>query len=127
MEQQAKVAVDTNMLFTQEQFKVRIVEEIQWLLHNAKIFVPLQVLEELEKLEGTSKKLEKEARIAKQVLKEEKIGKIKVFAENADKALLLLSRKGFIIATNDKALRKKIKESKGKCITLRKKKYLVLE
>lgn len=127
MEQQAKIAVDTNMLFAQEQFKVRIVEEIQGILHNAKIFVPMQVLEELEKLEGKSKRLEKQARIARQVLKEEKIGKIKVFAENADKALLLLSKKGFIIATNDKALRKKIKESNGKCITLRKKKYLILE
>lgn len=125
--EQFKVALDTNMLFAQEQFKTRVVEEIQGILHNAKIVIPVQVLEELEKLEKKGKRLEKQVRIARQVLKEEKIGRIKIIAGSADKALLLLSKKGFIIATNDGELRKKIKQAKGKSITLRKRKYLILE
>ena len=127
MESQVKVALDTNMLLAAEQFKISLVEEIESKLSKAEIVIPSQVITELEKLAGKSKKLEKQVKIAMQIIKNEGVKQIEVKASNADKALLTLAKQGFIIATNDKELRKKVKKSFGKCLILRKKKYLTLE
>ena len=127
MESQVKVALDTNMLLAAEQFKIRLVEEIESKLSKAKIVIPNQVITELEKLAGRSKKLEKQVKIAMQIIKNEGVKQMEVKASNADKALLTLAKQGFIIATNDRELRKKVKKSFGKCLILRKKKYLTLE
>ena len=127
MESQVKIALDTNMLLAAEQFKIRLVEEIESKLSKAKIVIPNQVITELEKLAGRSKKLEKQVKIAMQIIKNEGVKQMEVKASNADKALLTLAKQGFIIATNDRELRKKVKKSFGKCLILRKKKYLTLE
>ncbi|HIH22087.1 MAG: DNA-binding protein [Candidatus Diapherotrites archaeon] len=127
MESQAKVALDTNMLLAIGQFRIDVFQEIEKLLPKAKILVPEQVLGELQELQARSKKLEKQARIALEALGKSKAGKIKVEAGNADKALLKLAAGKFIIATNDRELRKKVKKIKGTCIILRKKKFLEME
>jgi len=127
LESQAKVALDTNMLLAIGQFRIDVFQEIEKLLPKAKILVPEQVLGELQELQARSKKLEKQARIALEALGKSKAGKIKVEAGNADKALLKLAAGKFIIATNDRELRKKVKKIKGTCIILRKKKFLEME
>ncbi|MFA4856163.1 MAG: PIN domain-containing protein [archaeon] len=127
MESAVKIALDANMLLAIEQFKLCLKEEIDRVLPRAELAVPDQVIEELEKLAFKSKALEKQVKIALQFLKSEKVKTLKWREINADKALLGLSKNGFIIATNDKALRKSIKKNSGKCLILRKKKYLILE
>jgi len=127
LESQVKVALDTNMLLAAEQFKVRLIEEIESKLPKARIVIPNQVITELEKLAGRSKKLEKQVKIARQIIKNWEVKQVEVKASNADKALLTLAKQGFIIATNDRELRKKVKKVFGKCLILRKKKYLIME
>lgn len=127
MESAVKIALDTNMLLAIEQFKLHLKEEIDRVLPRAELAVPDQVIEELGKLAFKSKALEKQVKIALAFLKAEKVKTLKWREINADKALLGLSKNGFIIATNDKELRKSIKKNSGKCLILRKKKYLILE
>ena len=127
LESQVKIALDTNMLLAVEKFKLGLLEEIESNFPKALIAVPEQVLQELEILQKRSKSLEKQVKIAKEVLKKAKFKVLQSKESNADKALLELSRNGFIIATNDKELRKKVKKNSGKCLILRKKKFLVLE
>ena len=127
MESQAKVILDTNMLLAVEQLKIDLMQEIENNLPKAKVLLPEQVMQELERLKRKSQKLEKAVKIAEKIIRFGKIKKIKVQAKNADKALLKLAKKGFIIATNDKLLRKKVKSIGGKCLIIRKRKYLTLE
>jgi len=123
--QQARIAFDTNMLLYAEKFKLDLSAQAEEMFPNCKKAVPLQVLEELERL-GKKAALKKQARIAEEILSKG-FQSLRVEAENADKALLKLSAIGYIIATNDRALRKEIKSNSGKCLILRKKKRLFLE
>jgi rRNA-processing protein FCF1 len=119
-----KIALDTNMLLTITEHKVRITEQIKQEHPNATITIPQQVKEELEKLATQNTKKRKAVQIAQKIIQNEQIKTTKIEAQNADKALLKLSQKGYIIATNDKKLAKQIQEQKGKIIYLRQKKML---
>lgn len=113
------------MLLYAEKFRIDLDSQAEGLFPHCTKAVPGQVLQELERL-GRKNCLKKQARIAEKVLsKGFKV--LKVEAGDADKALLKLSREGFVIATNDRALRKEIKSNSGKCLIMRKKKYLLLE
>ncbi|MBN2127828.1 MAG: hypothetical protein JW703_05600 [Candidatus Diapherotrites archaeon] len=121
MESSNKVAVDTNMLLAITQFNVPITTLIKEKLGNTEFFFPTQVKKELN---GLKKELRKEVSIAEKIMEQEKFTEKKVDAKNADDALLELSKKGFIIATNDKELKKRIQETKGKILFLRQKKLI---
>ncbi len=117
------IALDTNMLLAAEKFRVDVFEEIRSHFgKKARIFVPEEVEKEIDAL--CRKNLS--ARVAKTIIEKEKAEKISTMAKNADAALLELAEKKFIIATNDKSLKKKISEKGGKIIYLRKKKYLAM-
>ena len=120
------VILDTNMLLVPYQFGVDILEEIQRILPGVKVYTVPQVLKEVEKLERYGKLHEKlAAKIAKELLKGVEILKVNKSAPT-DSILLELAKEGFVIATNDRELRKKIQKVGGYSLYLREKNHLEL-
>ncbi|MDO8428441.1 MAG: hypothetical protein Q7S92_04480 [Candidatus Diapherotrites archaeon] len=120
-----RVAIDTNMLLSVSQLKLDIFQEVvnEFGEQNSEIAIPDRVLNELKKLAEIEKN--KDAILAQAWLNQKKFKVLKAQkADNADKALLELAKQGFIIATNDKVLRKSIKNVNGKSIYIRKRKVL---
>lgn len=123
------VAIDTNMLAAAEQFGIDVFGGSRNMFGNVGFVVPEQVVAELGKLEMKNKKMHGTVAVARELLAREG-GNVKVIPSGcggADEALLGLSRKGFIIATNDKELRAKARKGGGKVLFIRKKSFLELE
>ena len=118
------VVLDTNMLLVPYQFGVDVVEEIHRILPEAEIYTIPQVLEELKRLE-TSKRMKERlgARIGRRVLERVKILS-DVPPRPADTALLELAKQGYVIATNDRELKKRIWQEGGRVIYLRERNHL---
>ena len=121
------IALDANMLLSIEQFKVDVLSQIKLLEGRVKFVIPFQVWKELQSLKKRGKTLEKRVKIAEQLIKKRKVKRVRVTAENADKALVKLAEKGAIVATNDKALKKEIKKVNGIIMFLRKRSFIVKE
>ncbi|HZX19653.1 MAG TPA: PIN domain-containing protein [archaeon] len=120
-----KIVLDTNILLAIERFKIDIFLEAKKMMGNVEFWIPQQVVEELEMLEKRGLKLKKAVRIAKQLIDKNNVKVISVDADNADKALLELS-KNAIVATNDKELKDSVKQINGQVLFLRQKKFLEL-
>src|SRR3989344_4679769 len=120
-----KIVLDTNILLAIERFKIDIFLEAKKMMGNVEFWIPQQVVEELEMLEKRGLKLKKAVRIAKQLIDKNNVKAISVDADNADKALLELS-KNAIVATNDKELKDSVKQINGQVLFLRQKKFLEL-
>ncbi len=118
-----RVALDTNVLTGIYLFKVSVFEQIKEEVGKVEFIIPKQVQSELNVLMEKNEKLKKAGRIAKELMRKNMVKVVEVKAKNPDDALLQLS-KNAIIATNDKKLRKKIIEKKGKVFFLRQKKFL---
>src|SRR3989344_2577913 len=89
------IALDTNILLYAEKFKADIFSQIKEQFGHVKFVVPEQVVSELEGF-LEKKSLKKSAEIALQLLEKNSVLKVKVMAENADKALISLSRQAII-------------------------------
>ncbi len=114
-----KIILDTNFTMVPFQFKVDIFEELKRLLNEPyKVFILDQTLKELE-----GKKLEK---AVKGLLERYDVGLIKTEQKASVDELLvnLADREKFIVATQDKALKDRLKKKGIKIITLRQKMYL---
>ncbi|NPA86396.1 MAG: hypothetical protein GXO00_00085 [Candidatus Diapherotrites archaeon] len=118
------VVLDTNMLFVPYQFGVDVLEEIQRILPGVKVYTIPQVLREIERLEQEGSLKERlAARVARKIL--ERVEVLPVEGEvSADRALLELAKLGYAIATNDRELRKKIRELGGYSLYLRERSHL---
>lgn len=123
MAKSCKVLLDTNFLLGAVKLKIRVFEGIREKLECEKteFFVAKGVLEELKKL-GVKKTLGKRAKLAEKML-EKNGAKIIKMGGNVDEALLKKSR-DYWIATNDGALKKKIKSFGGKTIYIRKRAFI---
>jgi rRNA-processing protein FCF1 len=119
METLRKIAIDTNMLLGIETLKINPFEQLTTTFGKIEFGIPESVYTELEQHAN-----KKAVTTAKLVLEQEKTKTVKTHAKNADDALLELADKGYTVATNDKALRKKIKDTGYHCIYLRKKQVL---
>ena len=116
---------DTNFLLIPYQFKVDIFEEIKRIvLFKYKLCVLDKTIEELKKIIKEQKGKHKlAAKLGLELVKSKHINIIHTKSlKNTDDTLAELSKKGYIIATQDKGLKVKIK--KGNLITLRQKKYI---
>jgi len=110
-----KVLLDTNFLIDLLKFKVSTEE-----LSEHELYTISPVVEELKALASKRCKESKYAKLALLLTKEIKVIECK---GDADTNLLKLAG-DFVVATNDTALRKKLKERKIKTIYLRGKKRL---
>ena len=124
MEKYYKIVIDTNILLYIEKFKIDIFEQLRERYGRVKFYIPKKVMEELSKLSKKNKTLKKSIEVAKKLIKKYNVSIKNISALNADEALLKLAQKNFIIVTNDKYLRNKIKEFGGKVLIIRQKKFV---
>ena len=121
-----KIILDTNFLLVPSQFKVDIFSEINNICNfKYSIYILDKTVDELNKIVDEQKGKHKEA--AKLALKLIKFKKIKIIRTKEGSVDDLLLEQDAVIATQDKALIKKLKNNKKKVIQLRQKKYLILK
>ena len=119
------VVLDTNILLVPYQFGVDVLEEIKRILPGVKVYTIPQVVREVKKLARGSLHERLGARIAERLL--ERIKVLDVDPEiPTDRMLVHLAKEGYVIATNDRELRRRIREVGGYSIYLREKNHLEL-
>ena len=119
------IIFDSNILIAIEQKKADVFSMARQLFGERVQFgVTRQVLQELHELQGRGKTMQREVKIALMALRKEKAKVIRVEAGNADDSLVEAAGKGYCIASNDRALRKRIKGFGAAIIYLSKEKLL---
>ncbi|MBI2667687.1 hypothetical protein HYX17_02855 [Candidatus Woesearchaeota archaeon] len=114
-----KIILDTDFLLTSLKFKVDVISEIDRICDfKYNIFIIDKTLDELK-----DKKLGK---LALEIIKRFETIKTKK-DKIADELILELNDKNIIVATQDKEFKKKLKREKIPIITIRQKKYLILQ
>ena len=119
-----KIILDTNFLLIPAQFKVDIFSEIDRIIKDKyQLFVLKGTIKELNKIiEEQRSKYKLAAKLALKLIKAKGLKILDINQKPVDKILINLSNE-YIIATQDRELKKKIKSK----IILRKKQYLVLQ
>ena len=120
----AKILMDTNFILDVLRYKVDF-SAFHELEEKAELFVSSEVLRELRSI---ANRKTKEGRLAMVALKLIENGQIKVvesLKKEADEDLIYLAKKeGFMVATNDKDLKEKLKKENVRVICLRNKKKI---
>lgn len=119
-----KVLLDTNFIMDLCRFRIDLSEVHDLVSEPVELYILNSTLAELESL---SKKA-KHGRYAKLSLALIDGSKIKIldFSGGVDQKLLELSDKKFLIATNDRKLRQKVKQKGMKTIYVRARKHLAI-
>jgi len=120
-----KILLDTNFLLNMVRYKIHGFEEIKNKI-PAQFFVLTRVLWEMEYKAKTDKKIRNEVRIVKEILKNNGVIELNSKIENVDTELMELSKE-YVIATNDKELRERIKSFGGRSIYIRSLSFIDLE
>lgn len=126
------VVPDTNFLLIPGQFGVDIIGELKRVLDvNFKVVIPNVVIKELDLIEKKSRGKDLVAiRMARQLIERFEIIDIGKFGEKpTDEQIyeFALKRSNVIVCTNDKGLKKKLRERGIPVVYLRQRKILVLE
>ncbi len=113
------IVLDTNIILDALKFKVDLIEELKRICYFKY---------EIKILDKTLKEIENKpnSKLALKWLKEKSIKLINAENGYVDELLLKLP-KNYIIATNDKALKTQLKSKNHPIITLRQKKYLMIQ
>lgn len=122
-----KIILDTNFILLPTEYRVDIFSEIKRLFHeNIQIFVLEKSMQELNDISLKGRQKERlQVKLAKELLKTQNIKILSIDQEKGvDDILVDLSKTGYIIATQDKELRRRIKH---KIIILRQGRYLVMK
>src|SRR3989338_11034637 len=115
MEQKKTIAFDTNMILAAAQFKTDVFAQAREIFGKKIVFaVPEKVFEELENLGKKNSKMKKTVSLALEIMKKNKIKKIKSQVENTDASLEKLAAQGIIIATNRSEERRVGKECRSR-------------
>lgn len=125
-----KVILDTNFLINSVKYKARIFEQLK----GEKVFVIKEVVDELKKMSKGKSKHASCAKIALKLIESEKIKFLKTknyisaaspqYAKiSTDSVLVNFSKKGYIILTQDKKLKERLK---GKYGFLRERKIVII-
>jgi hypothetical protein len=124
------VILDTNFLMIPASLKVDIFTELDRICNfQYEVFIVDKTIDELAKIQKEQKgKYKKEAQVAMALIGQRKINALKTPDGHADDLILDLAKeKDYIVATQDTAFKKKLKENNIPIIFLRQKKYLILE
>lgn len=124
-----KILLDTNFLLIPSQFNIDIFSEIdRIMLANYKLYVLDKSIDELKKIITDKKQKLKNKKAAKLALQLIKTKKQNIIKTKQDKPVddIIADLKGYIIATQDINLKKRLKFKKTKIITLRAKKKLII-
>ena len=134
-----KILLDTNFLLIPAAFNVDIFSEFNRIFPKNKLFILDKSIEELINIELKQKgKYKQEARLGLQMVKKYKISTIKTEKHintykstskilNVDDLIVDFALKeDYLIATQDKEIKAKIKKYNKKSIILKQKKYLII-
>ena len=116
----SKVVADTNFLIDVLKFRVNFIEEYR------NLFVTESILNELKFISSGKSKVGKYAKLALDMIKSGKIKALPKIKNKADEDLIEYAKKGFLIATNDRELRKRLKSLGFKTIYLRSRKKIAV-
>lgn len=123
-----KILLDTNFLLLPAQFNVDIFSEIDRIcLFKYQLFILDKTIDELKKIIADKKQKLKNRQAAKLALLLLKEKKVKILKTKADLPVddIIVGLKGYIVATQDIGLKRRLKSKKTKLITLRAKKKLI--
>lgn len=122
----AKIILDTNFLLIPAQFRLDIFEKLREFGSEFVVLSPS--IGELKKISVNKGKVSQQAKIAIELVKKRNIRVHEAKEKSADDAILKFAvDNGYIVATNDKKLIKRLKMNEIKIIRLRQKKYFILE
>ena len=126
------IILDTNFFFVQFDFKIDIFEEFnRIILTNYRLMTFPAIIEELKNLGAKKNSVMWKKRIQMALIIAEKCeihNESPLPKESIDEFILRMAKdKSWIVATNDKLLKKKLKNHGVPIIYLRQKKYLILE
>jgi len=119
-----KVLLDTNFLLEMLHYKLdfSIFQELE---EDVELFISSETLRELKSIANKKTKEGRLALIALKLIEAQKIKIVQSLKKEVDEDLLTLAKKeGFIVATNDKDLKEKLKKENVKIICLRNKKKI---
>jgi hypothetical protein len=124
-----KIILDTNFLLIPSQFKLDIFSEIRRIADfKYELFIIDKTIDELKEIIASKQQKQKNklaAKIALQLIEKYKLKKIKTEEDLVDNAIIsLANKKDYIIATQDKLLKSKLKKKSIPLIILRQKSYL---
>ncbi len=125
-----KVILDTNFLLVPGQFSVDIFSEIDRLMDFPyQLEVLKGTLPELKKINDTGSTKDKmAAKLAVVLIKQKGLKMVANYStDNVDDSIVRLANKDTYVATQDKELKSRLKKKGVKIITLRQKKYLIIE
>ena len=124
-----KILLDTNFLLIPYQFKVDIFTQIDKLAaFKYELFILDRTLEELKKIFEEQKGKDKDAaKIALKLIAIKNIGIIRTKSNKSTDSIILntASKDNFIVATQDKELRTKLRQKNVPVVALRQKKRVV--
>jgi len=119
-----KIVLDTSFLVDIVKFKIDLKEIDEVISQPYKLLTTDSVIKELEKLSAKKGKESKNAKIALKLIKSKRVEILKSKVKTTDKAIIKLCDKKMIVATDDRELRKKLKNLGIKTIYLRAKKKI---
>jgi len=117
------VILDTNFLVEVIRFRINLFSELERICDfNYEVKVLDKTIEELKTIN------KKESKVALNLIKGKKIRIIKTESEKGvDDLLVEIANEKFIIATQDKLLKSRLKKKSIKTLIIRQKKYLVIK
>ena len=122
-----KIILDTNFLTIPYQFGIDIFEEIDRVVKGNYELTTLDcVVKELKKLKKSRGKEAAAAKVALFLIKEKNVRVIKTGEKNVDIKIYRMADKNTIVATNDRDLRRRLKNKNVKILYLRSKKHIVM-
>ena len=119
-----RILLDTNFLLDILRYKLdfSIFQELE---ENVKLFISSETLREIKSIANRKTKEGRLAMVALKLIESQKINIVQSLKKEVDKDLLELAKKeGFIVATNDKDLKEKLKKENVRIICLRNKKKI---
>ena len=121
----SSVVLDTSILLSIHENRARVLDDICARVGSVDFFVTSSVLRELELLEKKGKKCG--VAVVRAVLKAKNVRELRNGCENADDCLAEKASAGYIVATSDSQLKKRIKGFGGRIIYLKKGKLIEIE
>jgi rRNA-processing protein FCF1 len=120
-----KILLDTNFLLTMVRHKIHGFEDLKE-KGKFEFFVLESVIGEMEALGRQDKKISNEVRVVKEILKKNDVKVLETSVPIVDDDLVQRS-KDYVVATNDKALRDKIRAMGGKTAYIRSLTYVEMD
>jgi rRNA-processing protein FCF1 len=117
-----KIMLDTNFFLTMVRNKIFGLEQLKQKL-PVEFYTLSRVLFELQGLGKNDKKIRKEVGLVEQIIKLNNVRVIESEISSVDDELVKLSKE-YVIATNDKELRKKVHQKGGKTVFIRSLTYI---